>query len=44
MVSRTDRRTHAKVELPFLFSDMRFIDGEYRGFDGRVRRGTFGFI
>jgi hypothetical protein len=44
MVSRTDRRTHAKVELPFLFNDMRFMDGEYRGFDGRVRRGTFGFI
>jgi hypothetical protein len=43
-VSRTDRRTHAKVELPFLFSDMRLMDGEYRGFDGRVRRGTFGFI
>ena len=44
MVSRTDRHTQAKVELPFLFSDMRFMDGEYRGFDGRVRRGTFGFI
>jgi hypothetical protein len=44
MVSRTDRRTHAKVELPFLSSDMRFMRGEYRGFDGRVRRGTFGFI
>jgi hypothetical protein len=43
-VSRTDRHTHAKVELPFLFSDMRFMEGEYRGFDGRVRRGTFGFI
>jgi hypothetical protein len=44
MVSRTDRRTHAKVELPFLSSDMRFMDGEYRGFDGRIRRGTFGLI
>jgi len=44
MVSRTDRRTQAKVELPFLSSDMRFMEGEYRGFDGRVRRGTFGFI
>jgi hypothetical protein len=44
MVSRTDRRTHAKVELPFLSSDMRFMQGEYRGLDGRVRRGTFGFI
>jgi hypothetical protein len=44
MVSRTDRRTHAKVELPFLSSDMRFMQGAYRGFDGRIRRGTFGFI
>ena len=44
MVSRTDRHTHAKVELPFLFSDMRFMEGEYQGFDGRIRRGTFGFI
>ena len=44
IVSRTDRRTHAKVDLPYLFSDMRFMEGEYRGFDGRLRRGTFGFI
>ena len=44
MVSRTDRRTHEKVDLPFLSSDMRFMQGEYRGFDGRVRQGTFGFI
>ena len=44
MVSRTDRSTHAKVELPFLFSDMRFMDGEYQGFDGRLKRGTFGLI
>jgi hypothetical protein len=44
MLSRTDRRTQAKVELPFLSSDMRLMEGEYRGFDGRVRRGTFGFI
>jgi hypothetical protein len=44
MVSRTDRHTNAKVDLPFLFSDMRFMEGEYQGFDGRIRRGTFGFI
>ena len=43
-VVRTDRHTHQSVELPFLFSDMRFMEGEYRGFDGRVRRDTFGFI
>jgi hypothetical protein len=44
MVSRTNRHTNAKVDLPFLGSDMRFMEGEYRGFDGRIRRGTFGFI
>jgi hypothetical protein len=44
MVSRTDRHTNAKIDLPFLFSDMRFMEGEYQGFDGRIRRGTFGFI
>ena len=44
MVVRTNRRTHETVELPFLSSDMRFMAGEYRGFDGRVRRDTFGFI
>jgi hypothetical protein len=44
VVTRTDRRTNAKVQLPFLGSDMRFMSGEYRGFDGRLRPGTFGFI
>jgi hypothetical protein len=44
VVTRTNRKTHEKVDLPFGFADMRFMDGEYRGFDGRIRRGTFAFI
>jgi hypothetical protein len=43
-VVRTQRSTGEKRTLPFLFSDMRFMKGEYRGTDGRARQGTFGFI
>ena len=44
MVTRRSRSTGQTVELPFLDADMRFMTGVYRGDDGRVRRGTFGFI
>jgi hypothetical protein len=44
MVTRRSRSTGETVDLPFLGSDMRFMTGVYRGDDGRVRRGTFGFI
>jgi len=44
MVTRRSRSTGETVELPFLAADMRFMTGVYRGDDGRVRRGTFGFI
>ena len=43
-VERTQRSTGEKRTLPFLFSDMRFMQGVYRGTDGRARHGTFGFI
>jgi hypothetical protein len=43
-VRRTQVSTGAAVDLPYLFNDMRFMQGVYRGFDGRARRGTFGFI
>jgi len=43
-VKRTNNSTGEIVELPFLGSDMRFMQGVFRGADGRVRRGTFGFI
>jgi hypothetical protein len=43
-VKRTNNSTGEIAELPFLSSDMRFMQGVFRGADGRVRRGTFGFI
>ena len=30
--------------LPFLAADMRFMQGVYRGADGKAHQGTFGFI
>ncbi len=43
-VLRTQRSTGDTATLPFLFSDMRFMQGVYRAADGRARQGTFGFI
>jgi hypothetical protein len=43
-VVRAQRSTGDQVTLPFLFSDMRFMQGVYRGVDGRAHQGTFGFI
>jgi len=44
MATRRQRSTGETVQLPFLGADMRFMTGVYRGEDGRIRRGTFGFI
>ncbi len=43
-VARTQRSTGDTATLPFQFADMRFMQGIYRGADGRARQGTFGFI
>jgi hypothetical protein len=43
-VRRTNNSTGEIAELPFIGSDMRFMQGVFRGADGRVHRGTFGFI
>jgi hypothetical protein len=43
-VIRTNVITRQQVELPYLFNDMRFMRGLYRGSDGRNRQGTFGFV
>jgi hypothetical protein len=43
-VTRTDTTTGDVAELPFIASDMRFVQGVYRGVDGKARQGTFGFI
>ena len=43
-VSRRKIGSNVQVELPFIASDMRFMQGVYRGVDGKPRQGTFGFI
>jgi TAT (twin-arginine translocation) pathway signal sequence len=43
-VTRIDMSTGKRDELPFIASDMRFVQGVYRGVDGKPRQGTFGFI
>jgi hypothetical protein len=43
-VTRTRISTGETTELPFLFSDMRFMQGVYRGEDGRPRQGAFALI
>ena len=43
-VERTNLRTGEVLTLPYLFSDMRFMQGEFEGGDGHVRGATFAFI
>jgi hypothetical protein len=43
-VRRTKISTGETVELPSFFSDMRFMNGVYRGVDGKPRQGTFALI
>ncbi len=43
-VVRTRISTGEQEELPFTGADMRFMQGVYRGVDGKPRQGTFGFI
>jgi hypothetical protein len=44
MVTRTTISSGEVAELPFIASDMRFMQGVYRGVDGKPRQGAFGFI
>jgi hypothetical protein len=44
MVTRTNTKTGDVERFPFLDADMRFMQGTYRGVDGRPRQSTFGFI
>jgi hypothetical protein len=44
MVTRTNISTGARVELPYKNNDMRFMQGVYRGVDGKPRQGTFALI
>ena len=43
-VTRTKISTGERVELPFNNADMRFMQGVYRGVDGKPRQGTFALI
>jgi hypothetical protein len=43
-VKRTKISTGETVELPSFFSDMRFMNGVYKGVDGKPRQGTFALI
>ena len=44
MVTQTDTNTGQTMRYPFVDSDMRFMQGNFRGTDGRVHQATFAFI
>lgn len=44
MVTRTNTHTGETLRLPFIGSDMRFMQGEFRGADGRIHEGTFALV
>jgi len=44
MVTQTRVSNGEQKRYPFVASDMRFMQGVYRGVDGKPRQGTFGFI
>lgn len=44
MVTRTNTTTNELQRFQFLSSDMRFMTGNYRGLDGKLHHGTFGFV
>jgi hypothetical protein len=43
-VTQTNTSTGESLRLPFLNSDLRFMQGNFRGTDGRVHQGTFAFV
>lgn len=44
MVTQTNIKTGEVVRLPFVDSDMRFMQGVFRGTDGKVHPGAFAFV
>jgi hypothetical protein len=44
MVTQTNTKTGEVLRLAFLDSDMRFMQGNFRGTDGRVHQGTFALV
>jgi hypothetical protein len=43
-VTRTNTKTGEVRTLPFVNSDMRFMQGLFRGTDGQMHQGTLGFV
>ncbi len=44
MVTQTNTKTGESSVLPFADSDMRFMQGVFRGTDGRIHQGAFAFV
>jgi hypothetical protein len=44
MVTQTNTQTGEVLRLPTIHSDMRFMQGVFRGADGRVHDGTFALV
>jgi hypothetical protein len=44
MVTQTNTQTGETLRLPFINSDMRFMQGDFRGADGRIHHGTFALV
>jgi hypothetical protein len=44
MVTQTNTKTGEVTRLPFANSDMRFMQGVFRGTDGKVHPGAFAFV
>jgi hypothetical protein len=44
MVTQTNTGTGETLRLPFINSDMRFMQGDFRGADGRIHHGTFALV
>lgn len=44
MVTQTNTKTSEKARYPFVNSDMRFMQGNFRGTDGLIHQATFAFI
>ena len=44
MVTQTNRKTGETQRLPFVDSDMRFMQGDFVGTDRRIHQGAFAFV
>jgi hypothetical protein len=43
-VTQTNTQTGEALRLPTIHSDMRFMQGEFRGADGRIHHGSFALV